>query len=237
MTSDANRDGSTRTSLRLTRKSHARRGQSMRSIATVIALVLLTSPGWAQQPPTPPKADKNDRKLSDKLLNKSGERSDESVMEVVIRLMNDAAARLEIRFDTGEGTLELQDSILKRLDEAIELAASQRNPSRNNQKGSTGDRRQQPKRQNAQTKQARTEQGEGEGQSDDNAQSDHAKGAVTNPKPGGDMLDTRRGWGHLPQRERDEIIQGVGERYLQRYRTWIEKYYRALRDRDDGSRP
>ena len=43
----------------------------------------------------------------------------------------------------------------------------------------------------------------------------------------------RSGWGHLPQRDRDEIIQGVGERSLDKFRRWIERYYKALSDADE----
>ena len=31
-------------------------------------------------------------------------------------------------------------------------------------------------------------------------------------------------------REREEVIQGVSERYLERYRVWIERYYQALQE-------
>ena len=221
----------------LPRRLNSCRKQPMRWMVTAMTVLVLTSSGWAIQDQSPPKTDKKDRELSKKLLNKTGQPSDESVMEVVIRLMADAAARLEIRFDTGEDTLGLQDDILARLDEAIELAASQRRRSRNSQEGAAGDRRRQLTKHSAQRQKDQTGKGEGKGQTDGKAPSDNTIGEVTNSQPGGDMLDTRRGWGHLPQRERDEIIQGVGERYLQRYRAWIEKYYRALRDRDEGGRP
>jgi hypothetical protein len=56
---------------------------------------------------------------------------------------------------------------------------------------------------------------------------------VDQRRPGGDLQDLRRAWGHLPMREREEIIQGVGERYLERYRDWIERYYRTLQETDD----
>ena len=46
----------------------------------------------------------------------------------------------------------------------------------------------------------------------------------------GDLQETRRSWGLLPQRERDEMIQGSSEGYIERYREWIERYYRALQE-------
>lgn len=49
----------------------------------------------------------------------------------------------------------------------------------------------------------------------------------------GDIHELRRTWGHLPMREREEIIQGIGESFLERYRDWIERYYRALQEAED----
>ena len=51
--------------------------------------------------------------------------------------------------------------------------------------------------------------------------------------PGGDLDARRRAWGHLPMRERDEILQGLSDQYLQRYRVWIERYYKALQEAKD----
>ncbi|MFQ5495803.1 MAG: hypothetical protein ACE5EX_10530, partial [Phycisphaerae bacterium] len=50
---------------------------------------------------------------------------------------------------------------------------------------------------------------------------------------GAPFRELRRGWGHLPGREREELIQGISERYLDRYREWIERYYRALQEVDE----
>jgi hypothetical protein len=48
--------------------------------------------------------------------------------------------------------------------------------------------------------------------------------------PDGELIDVRRAWGHLPMREREEIIQGVNEEFLEEYREWVERYYRALQE-------
>ncbi len=34
-------------------------------------------------------------------------------------------------------------------------------------------------------------------------------------------------------REREEIIQGIAESFLERYRDRIERYYRALQETED----
>jgi hypothetical protein len=50
---------------------------------------------------------------------------------------------------------------------------------------------------------------------------------------GGELREFRRAWGHLPMREREEIIQGIAESFLERYREWIERYYRALQETEE----
>jgi hypothetical protein len=39
-------------------------------------------------------------------------------------------------------------------------------------------------------------------------------------------------WGHLPERQRQQILQPLGEDFLPRYATEIEEYFRALADPD-----
>jgi hypothetical protein len=39
-------------------------------------------------------------------------------------------------------------------------------------------------------------------------------------------------WGHLPERQRQQILQPLGEDFLPRYATEIEQYFRALADPD-----
>ena len=42
------------------------------------------------------------------------------------------------------------------------------------------------------------------------------------------LRELRRGWGRLPARDRDEVVQGFDQDFLTKYRQWIERYYRAL---------
>jgi hypothetical protein len=43
-----------------------------------------------------------------------------------------------------------------------------------------------------------------------------------------DKADLSRGWGFLPQRDRDEISQGFDEQFPSKYRDRILEYYRTL---------
>ena len=49
----------------------------------------------------------------------------------------------------------------------------------------------------------------------------------------GPFRESRRGWGHLPARDRDELLQGVEEAFIEQYRPQIEQYYRALTETEE----
>ena len=46
-----------------------------------------------------------------------------------------------------------------------------------------------------------------------------------------DRAEVRRGWGFLPQRDREAIVQGSNEEFHAKYREYIERYYRAIAER------
>ncbi len=173
----------------------------------------------------PPKPDD----LSARLIRKATAEGEEDLMSSIVRLMGEAARKVEVDFDPGADTQAVQQTIQTKLDEAIKAAASRQrtkqvappNPDRRRMptaKRDTPPPKPQPR-----------------GQPQPSATSSSAETAQE-LRPGepesGDLLDVRRGWGHLPKRERDEIIQGAGEGYLERYRAWVERYYRALQEKD-----
>jgi hypothetical protein len=153
-------------------------------------------------------------------------------MAGVIRMMKEVAAKLEIQFDAGESTQVLQRRILSQLDEAIKTAAAQRRPNRKNEPMPGGDKRRMPQR----TAENAKKKADGQKRTADAAKSGDAvpgAGAGQTSLTGGSLEESRRSWGNLPSRERDEVIQGSGERFLERYRAWIERYYRALQEVGD----
>ena len=179
---------------------------------------------------TPEKKDKNEeRKLGRKLIRGTTTDADEDIMEKIIRLMDQTARRLEVGFDSGEKTQALQQEVLKQLDNAIKLAAAQTRKSSGQQKNYESDRRRRKgQNQDRKSNESRnTKVNSRKGESSDTAPSGRKP---TAGGPGEGSAESRRGWGNLPQRERDEVIQGAGERYLERYRRWIEQYYRALQE-------
>ena len=198
---------------------------------TIPALVL-GIPGVAgigeAQPPSETAQQEED--LAGRLIRKARTGADEDVMAGIIRLMDDAARKLEFGFDPGEETQALQKRVMDRLEDAIKQAASQRRARSQGRQASAGDKRRRPEN----TKPKPGEEGR-------DADSDSAAAGAAAPVPvsaGGDplngkLLESRRSWGHLPQREREEVIQGMGEEHLERYREWIERYYRALQAADE----
>lgn len=186
----------------------------------------------AQEPPPkvdPPKAQTPDDELGRRLIRRALDIPEDDLMAAIIRLMSEAAQRLEVEFDAGEPTQALQQRVMDQLEDAIKEAAARRRKSTPDDPGSRGDKRQRPPS-------AKQPQPKGKDQGADATPDPAAQPfgpADDDPlrsASGGELKESRRGWGDLPQREREEIIQGVGENYLERYRVWIERYYRALQE-------
>ncbi len=184
----------------------------------------------AQQPPKrddPAKKDERS-KLGERLIRDTATGAVEDVMDELIRLMDRSARNLDVAFDAGSETQAVQRTIMERLDDAIGAAAAQRRPSRSRSQSADGDKRKRSGKKKSARKSAATE-----GKGERGAPDSKAGAAAEANSPGGDLEQRRRAWGHLPMRERDEILQGLSDRYLERYRVWIERYYKALQEAKD----
>jgi hypothetical protein len=204
----------------------------------VLAMLSLGSffsaPAIAQEPSRAPpeKQEKEKEELGEKLIRKATSDSDEDLMSEVVRLMNESARRLEIEYDPGEETQAVQSTIMDHLQEAIKIAAAQRRPQR-----SSGGRPKSDKREGTPPPGKEEGQESKSGQAADAADAASAAGGGqadgTGGLPSGQLDESRRGWGSLPERDRDAVIQGSGEKFLERYREMIERYYRALQQSDE----
>ncbi|HNQ22976.1 MAG TPA: hypothetical protein PKK06_07775 [Phycisphaerae bacterium] len=182
----------------------------------------------AQEPPPPDTQSATEEDLSKKLVRQVTSASDEDVMDRLLRLMDESARQLSIEFDPGTQTQAVQGRIIEQLDEAIKVAAAQRRKGGPARPQTHPDKR---RRQDADQKQG------------EDAQADAAQEVTTTASPtaAGDeqsrhadqLREFRRAWGNLPERDREEIIQGSSEGFLERYRAWIERYYRALQEADE----
>lgn len=193
---------------------------------------MLSSTALAQGKTRPPESAKRDEKLGERLVRKAVTDADEDLMESVTRLMNEAARRLEIEFDAGDETQDLQRRILNRLNRAIRVAASQRRLRLQSDQPSRSDKRRMSKGKPRTSDKEKRQSGDRTTAASSSTVG--AGGSVAEHKtPGGDLQEIRRSWGHLPMREREEIIQGIAESFLERYRDRIERYYRALQETED----
>jgi hypothetical protein len=140
--------------------------------------------------------------------------------------MKEAEHRLLDRYDAGPETIAAQQRALAALDELIDQARRRESAMKN----TSG------KKRRASGSQARPG-GQRPTVEPQEAASDEEPGlAGPTTQPG--RFDRRgvsdaageasRGWGFLPQRDRDELSAGLDEEYPGRYREYIERYYRSI---------
>jgi hypothetical protein len=164
--------------------------------------------------------------LAERLLR--GETANSDIMARIIEQMATVERRLSKVFDAGVETQRLQRQIADDLDSAIRAALRRRsNGSSGRAAVSDKRRRLDPTRQDGRSDSSNATAGPG--------QTPDEKGSTPseqNVLPQERFRELRLGWGHLPQRDRDEVIQGATERSLEKFRKWIERYYEALADED-----
>ncbi|MFA9476858.1 hypothetical protein ACERK3_00995 [Phycisphaerales bacterium AB-hyl4] len=163
--------------------------------------------------------------------------------EQAVRQMDGVARRLGSDLDPGLVTQREQESILAKLDQVIEAARQQQMSPQGGDGDGDGDDQQQARDQDAGAEdlaqQARDAQaGEAEGQAGQAegstaAGDDASPGSVVEAEQGeGALEELRREWGQLPPRLRDEISEGLQERFSPAYRSMTEAYYRRLAEED-----
>ncbi len=187
------------------------------------------------QEPAPDRVDKEEPKRKSKvgkrLIREVTEGAEADIMDEIMRMMSDVGRRLDIEFDSGEETRAVQRDIVERLNNAILLAAKQRRRSRQSA-SSSRDRRRRPDQARPREKDVGQQQPDTGASSRSDSASTSQNAGSAGPKTG-NLSETRRTWGNLPQRERDEVIQGSEEAHLERFREWIERYYRALQETEE----
>ena len=123
-------------------------------------------------------------------------------IEAAVALMDDTADRMELSLDLGMTTQRMQEDIIRRLDQIIEAAAEQeqQSSSSSSSSGSQNQPNQQPSQPQSQQEGQRTPE----------------------------HRASRAAWGALPERTRDALLQGSGERFSSMYQRMTEAYYRRL---------
>jgi len=177
------------------------------------------------EPPAPTQPD--DEELAKRLIRQAGGQEDGGIMSQVLGLMQQVAQRLSRGFDPGPATQEAQKEIIKKLDEAIAAARRQGRQS-GGQSGESSDRRE---------AQARPDQSSADSAKDKSGQTgaeagtrpgEAKEGEAREARPSERFREFRRGWGNLPARDREEVLQGVDEDVIEKYRSIIEGYFRTL---------
>lgn len=158
--------------------------------------------------------------------------------------MDRVSIRLGRGYDSGIETQRMQESILRKLDQVIEAAKQQQQSSSSSSggSGSSGS----PSSASNQDNQAESVEGQNQDGSSANAQA--SRGST--PSAGGagrdsvdninvengegpSMEELRDQWGSLPPRLRDELSEGLNERFSPVYRTLTERYYRRLAEEQE----
>ena len=161
------------------------------------------------------------------------------VFDQAVRQMGQAADRLDQYRDVGLKTQRLQQGIIEKLDQVIAMARQQQQP----QSGSSGSSSSSGQ---AQQQQGGSARNTGQGMSS-GAQAAAGQGASSGgASPGGretanevsgTIQSNRTEWGNLPARLRDELQQGINERFSSIYREMTGAYYRRLAEEGDEDHP
>lgn len=171
---------------------------------------------------TPDQPGEQEDQSKERLIRKIKGDEDDDVMVRIIQRMDEVRRRLADLFDVGAQTQRIQQDILKELDLAIKQA--RQNMRRITVSGEQqGDKRKQGQASDATDAQDQTDA------SDQAHGQDAADGGDEIEAAGpGALREHKRQWGHLPPRDRDEILQGVNEDVQEKYREQIDRYYEAL---------
>ena len=163
-------------------------------------------------------ADDVTRKELDRQLS-AQEQADEFAS--VVRLMEEAADRVQKAGDAGLNTQRVQEDVLTRLDRLIKAA-------RQNQSSQQQQQQQQQDQDQQQNQNQRTQSQQQQQQADqaaEQAQSGPARqdGTLTAPSAAAPAA-----WGDLPAHVRDALLQGFSDKFSSMYKTATESYYRKL---------
>ena len=167
-------------------------------------------------------ADAADRDVEDELERELAEIRITDAFALALEKMSISADLLDLKLDSGLGTQRVQEEILAKLDQVIDQAQQMQ------AMGASGSGSSQ-KRQSSPSKPAPGQPRPG-GQQQSQSQDSQAGGPP--PRQDGDintvMEESRTEWGHLPDRIRQMLIQGLNDKYSSLYRRLTEEYYQRL---------
>ena len=163
----------------------------------------------------------------------TGDQSIDTLLKAIAE-MEQAGQRLRVRQDVGIDTQRLQESVLKRLDQAIATAEKQKQEQKQKQQNQPGSSQQKQETGSPQNQQKPGQQKPGDKPGDKKEEKGQNPGEQAQPttvdpqNAGGPIEESRIEWGRLPARIRGELDQGLGEKFSPLYKKLTEAYYRRL---------
>lgn len=151
--------------------------------------------------------------------------------EQAVQEMDTVSRRLGRSLDPGVETQRMQESILRKLDQVIKAAKEQSSSGG----GGSSQPREQDQGGSELAQQGEAQQQSGQPQPGGQQASTGQAGVTTPIKP--EAADTaieqlRKEWGVLPPRVREELSDGLRERFSPLYRRMTEAYYKALAEQE-----
>ncbi|MFN9974923.1 MAG: hypothetical protein ACK58T_34030 [Phycisphaerae bacterium] len=163
-------------------------------------------------------ADDTTRKELDRQLSRQ-EQADEFAS--VVKLMEDAADRVEKDRDAGLNTQRVQEDAITRLDRLIK--AARQNQSQQQQQQSQQQDQDQKQNQNQRTQSQQQQQ-----QADQAAQQAQSGPGREDASLTAPSAAAPAAWGDLPAHVRDALLQGFSDKFSSMYKSATESYYRKL---------
>jgi len=205
---------------------------TLQSVAAMSALLLCMAAPASDEPKRVPSLDEllglpdpqdsEDTRQIDEAL--SAQQAGEAFAQAV-GLMGGVADRIGTNNDTGLTTQRMQEEIIRKLEQVIESA--QQNQNSNGGGSSSSSSSQQQQQPNQQSQQGNA-QAQGSGEPSDGSSPPGSTDVGAN-----NLSAAHAKWGHLPERLRDALSQGLDEPYSQLYRRLTEQYYKALAEDDE----
>jgi hypothetical protein len=152
--------------------------------------------------------------------------------EQAVGEMDRVSRRLGRSYDAGLETQRMQESILRKLDQVIE-AARQQGGSGGGGGGDPQDQDQDKGAEQLAEQDGRPQRGDPTGGGRQASTGDAGTSTLIEPEdPDAAIEQLRREWGVLPPRVREELSDGLRERFSPLYRRMTEAYYKALAEQE-----
>ncbi len=212
--------------------------QSGQDQPTLDELLRITTPPPRQPdappvpPPDPPAAVRPD--IEQDLSRRLNNQQLTDLYGQIVSEMGTAADQIDQQFDPGTNAQRLQQSVLDKLDQLIAAAKQQQSSPSGGSGSSSGS----PQQQEVGTGHSGSPQQGGSSRAQATTPNTGQRGAPSGKSDTPDQTDRpmqelRDRWGNLPPQLRDQLLEGINERFSSVYRELTQKYYQRLAEQGD----